>query len=625
MIIAVASGKGGTGKTTVATNLAAALAMPGQPVTYVDCDVEEPNGHIFLAPTFEARSEVTVPVPEVDQERCTSCGACRAACRFSAIMVFPRRVMVFPKLCHGCGGCQLACPEQAIREVPRPIGVIETGTAGAVDFVHGRLEIGEAMAPPLIREVLRAVPGTGTVIVDAPPGTSCPVIESIRPADVVVLVTEPTPFGVNDLALAVAMVRELGRPFGVVINRAGSGDRTVYEYCEAQQIPILLEIPDDLEIARAYSRGDLAVSVRPELAPGLRALHRRASRLAGRGMVVRRSSPLAGPPPIESSVVPPTALLPEGVQPSGTELAVISGKGGTGKTSVAAALATLAESVSIADCDVDAADLHLVLDPEVRGRWPFSGGHHAAVDTERCFGCGVCQDHCRFDAIEFDEEQEVFRIDPIACEGCGVCADMCPEEAIALLPSDSGQWMVSTTRHGPMVHARLHIAQENSGKLVSLVRRENNALATQRDLELSIVDGSPGIGCAVIASVTGAALALVVTEPTRSGLHDLERVAELTRQLGVQTAVCINKHDINPELAIEIEATAARLGLPVVGRIRYDRAVTAAQVQRQTVVEAGDSPAARDVHDLWQQIRRLLPDRRDRDRVTEQPRLSGAG
>jgi MinD superfamily P-loop ATPase len=265
MKIAIASGKGGTGKTTVAVNLARILSRR-ELVQYVDCDVEEPNGHLFLHPTLTYSAPVTIPVPEVNAERCTRCGACSRLCQYHAIAVLPTFTMVFPELCHGCGGCMRVCPEEAITEVGRPIGVVERGMAGAVGFVHGRLNVGEAMSPPLIRAVQTYAGLHATVILDAPPGTSCPVIAAIRPCDVVVLVTEPTAFGLHDLTLAVEMVRALSRPMGVVINRADMGDDRVERYCAREGIPIWGRIPHDRLIAEAYSRGDMAVDVLPETA-----------------------------------------------------------------------------------------------------------------------------------------------------------------------------------------------------------------------------------------------------------------------------------------------------------------------------------------------------------------------
>ncbi len=264
MQIAIASGKGGTGKTTVATNLALAAARLGRSIAYLDCDVEEPNGHIFLKPEITDRKAVGSPVPQVDAEKCTLCGECGEICQYSAIVRVGEKVLVYPELCHGCGGCSLVCPADAITEVSREIGVLETGAAGDVRFTHGLLNIGEAMSPPLIRAVKSTAVESELTIADAPPGTSCPVIEAVRGADFVILVTEPTPFGFHDLKLAVEMVRELRLPFGVVINRAGLNGEDTRSYCSARRIPILQEIPDDRRLAEAYSRGVMACDALPE-------------------------------------------------------------------------------------------------------------------------------------------------------------------------------------------------------------------------------------------------------------------------------------------------------------------------------------------------------------------------
>jgi len=282
MRIAIASGKGGTGKTTVAVNLACVLADNGQTVQYLDCDVEEPNGHIFLKPEITATEPVGIPVPVVDEEKCTGCRKCAEVCQYHAIAVL-KKPLVFAELCHGCGGCALVCPERAIREQDRTIGVVETGRAGNVAFVQGRLNVGEPMAPPLIRAVKKKASGDGVAIMDAPPGTSCPVVATVRDADYVLLVTEPTPFGLNDLRLAVEMIRQLGIPHGVVINRADSGDRRVRDFCTAETIPILLEIPDDRRVAEAYSRGHMAVRVLPEWSDSMLKLWGQVKVSVGRG------------------------------------------------------------------------------------------------------------------------------------------------------------------------------------------------------------------------------------------------------------------------------------------------------------------------------------------------------
>jgi len=293
------------------------------------------------------------------------------------------------------------------------------------------------------------------------------------------------------------------------------------------------------------------------------------------------------------------------------QLVVISGKGGTGKTSIVAAFAALAENSVLADCDVDAADLHLVLEPTIVTREEFSGGARARVVIDRCTACGKCEEVCRYDAVLHDGPanelaESTFRVDPIACEGCGVCAWFCEDRAIEFAPAVNGEWYNSETRHGPMVHARLGVAEENSGKLVSLVRTRATKIAEERDLDLVIIDGSPGIGCPVIASITGADLVMVVTEPTLSGMHDLERVMKLTKHFGVETVVCINKRDLNEKIACEIEQLSSEHGLAVVGSVRYDRAFTEAQIHRQSIVEFSREGAAADIEQTWKAVRRLL-------------------
>ncbi|MDD5063533.1 MAG: ATP-binding protein [Phycisphaerae bacterium] len=289
------------------------------------------------------------------------------------------------------------------------------------------------------------------------------------------------------------------------------------------------------------------------------------------------------------------------------EIVVISGKGGTGKTSIVASFAALAKNAVLADCDVDAADLHLILQPDIKQTSNFSGGKRASVITEKCVGCGRCEEVCNFNAPLFngpanEVAERTYTIDPIACEGCKVCVKFCPVDAIEFKDAVNGQWFVSDTRFGPMVHAKLGIAQENSGKLVSLIRKEAKRIAAEQDKSFVIVDGSPGIGCSVIASITGADLVLVVTEPTLSGQHDLDRVVELTGHFGIPTAICINKYDINTKIAEAIETKAGERNLDVVGKISYDTEVTRAQLVAKSVVEYSNGRPREQIVSLWQRI-----------------------
>ena len=306
------------------------------------------------------------------------------------------------------------------------------------------------------------------------------------------------------------------------------------------------------------------------------------------------------------------------------EIVVISGKGGTGKTSIVAAIAALAGEVVTADCDVDAADLHLLLDPKVLRKETFSGGKRASIDPVLCTGCGKCEELCRFGAVfrtsnpgggqsgvssdgprtgvEVSGHAE-YSIDGIACEGCGVCAYFCPAGAIAFEEVENGVWYISQTRYGPMVHAHLNAGEENSGKLVTVVRNHAKRIADERGIDTVLIDGSPGIGCPVIASITGADLVLAVTEPTMSGVHDLERVVRLTQHFGIEAMVAVNKADINSDITASIEEFVRREGLTLAGRIRYDGAVTEAQIRGRSIVEVSDGPTTRDVKRIWNQMR----------------------
>jgi len=280
VIIAVASGKGGTGKTLVATSLALSLVNE-KSVQFVDCDVEEPNAHIFLKPSLSYTEVVSIPVPKLDEAKCTYCGKCAEVCAYNTIAVFPKRVLIFPELCHGCGACSYLCPEDALSEINKAMGIVEIGQSEGIDFIHGKLTVGEAMATPVIREVKRHINRKKLTIIDVAPGTSCPVVEAVRGSDFCLLVTEPTPFGLSDLALAIDVVKELNIPCGVVVNRDGTGESNVEEHCLEEDIPILLRIPLDIEIARLYSRGITLVEGMPQWQEAFLKLYNDIEQIAG--------------------------------------------------------------------------------------------------------------------------------------------------------------------------------------------------------------------------------------------------------------------------------------------------------------------------------------------------------
>lgn len=283
------------------------------------------------------------------------------------------------------------------------------------------------------------------------------------------------------------------------------------------------------------------------------------------------------------------------------EIVVISGKGGTGKTSLTASFAVLSKNAVIADCDVDAADLHLVLSPEIRKREEFRCGREAVIRGNDCTGCGKCLEACRFDAV-INQNNSVFMIDSTSCEGCGVCVEICPAKAIDFPERVNGEWYISDTRCGPMVHACLQPGGENSGKLVSKVREAAREVAEKEKRDMVIVDGPPGTGCAVIASLTGASGVLIVTEPTLSGVHDLRRILQLTKHFEIDSSVCVNKWDLNPEITEQIESEVSGQGVGFAGRVRYDNSITAAQIRKMAVVELDESPAGKDIRAVWEKL-----------------------
>lgn len=602
MVITIASGKGGTGKTTFAVNLAYALAQRGERVRLLDCDVEEPNDHLFVHPVFTKEESVNVPKPLWDPDKCIGCGKCAGGCNYNAIAVVKGKVLIFNELCHSCGVCSYVCPQGALTEKDTVIGKVQVAPDhNPFFFAHGMLNIGEALAPNVVRSVKRYLDPQAINIIDASPGTACPVVEAVEASDAVLLVTEPTPFGLNDLKLAVGLALKSGVPVGIIVNRSDGEDKIIADYANNIGLPITGRIPFKREYAEVYAKGEILADEFPELRRNLNEIYDQ----------MLTASP---PQPAEEILEVDhgnSEPFPKGSSDNYKEITVISGKGGTGKTTVVSSLAHLAENKILADNDVDAADLHLLLAPLVREGHDFFGGSKAEIVAEKCVSCGKCAEACHFNAIRFDgpgnDVAEVtYRIEPLACEGCGLCSLVCPAGAIKSEKNLAGRWYVSQTEYGPMVHARLGIAEENSGRLVAQVRDYAARLGDDLKKELIIGDGPPGTGCPVIASVSGADLVVVVTEPTVSGVHDLERALNLAAHFGVPAEVVINKVDLNPEQVELIKNITREYGCRVIGTIPFDRDVNDALMAGKTVIEYGKGKAEEAIRKLWIEIQKRI-------------------
>jgi MinD superfamily P-loop ATPase len=609
MNIAISSGKGGTGKTFISTNIAYVLSEQGKKVSYLDCDVEEPNGHLFLKPEIHTEEDVTLVAPYgVDAEKCINCGKCAEACNYNAIAVINDKVLFFSQLCHVCGGCKIVCPVGAVLERERKIGVMRHGKSGMIDVHYALLKTAEGgMSPRLVKKV-KEFAGEGINILDSSPGTACPVVETVKEADLCVLVTDPTPFGINDLKLAVDMARDIGQEPVIVVNRAEYYNNELKDYCEKEELEIIGEIPDDRRIAETYSVGGIVAGKIPGYSDIFKKIAFKMIELAGEKKPVKKNNAERGISDGRHKEAERAGkyVMPEGaIKPK--ELVVISGKGGTGKTSILASFAALSKKAIISDCDVDAADLHLVLSPRIRESGNFSGGVRVEINSDICTGCGECEKACRFSAIKEDPAAEKkFFVDPVACEGCGVCYLVCRDGAVKVEDAINGEWYTSETRFGPMSHAKLGVAEENSGKLVTLVRNKAALLAYEFKRNEALIDGSPGTGCPVIASLTGADYALIVTEPTVSGVHDLMRVLELTKHFGIPSGIVVNKYDLNEDMTDKIRAISGEYGAEFMGAVPYDKKVTEAQMRKLSVVEFSNGPVTQRIEEIWRKVSKIF-------------------
>ena len=592
MQIAVASGKGGTGKTLVATNLAVVLGA-----AYVDCDVEGANGHLFLKPLIAEQRPAEAAVPHATDD-CTGCGACARACRFGAIAALKTGVLVFNELCHSCGACLQVCPADALHWTSQRLGQVRTGTyrigrAPVLPFADGELAIGQVRASAVIEQVKAAVAEAPHAVLDCPPGCSCAVAEAVRGADLCLLVTEPTPFGLSDLEKALGLVRYLGIPHAVILNRSDLAGTDVPAFCRKHGVPIVMELRHDMAVARACAEGRL---VAVEMAPYRRSFETLAEAIDSKVLdVCPAPSDMARHDVVlAEDGLPGVAVTADADGCRAVKVAIVSGKGGTGKTSLAASLAALRSPIAVADADVDAANLHLLLRPTDETPTPFSGAYVALIDPEKCRGCGVCANECRFEAITLTPRATV---DPLRCEGCGLCALVCPladapdEMPVRIVPRLSGHAYAGTAAAGPMARGELLPGGEASGKLVTLVRTLAESRAADARAEWVLIDASPGTGCPVNAALAGCGFAIIVTEPTQGALHDLERAMDLTAWFGVRAAVVINKSDIWPHMAEHICAACRSRGTEVIGHVPFDPQVPE-NLSRGVIPVLGDGPGA---------------------------------
>ncbi len=604
MIISIASGKGGVGKTLVATCLASVMADT-QPVCYIDCDVEAPNAHLFLKlDNVKSTEEFLSCIESIDLQKCTVCGKCVKVCYFNALAVGKKTAMTFPELCRWCGACSQVCPSDALVTGQRKIGTTFHGRAGNIQLLWATLAAGAGgMTVRLIEQLKNQARNEPLVILDSPPGTSCSAVHTIRGADRVVLVADPTRFGQYDFKLSVHLCRSINIEPLVIINRAQLGDLAgLRDWCRTHHLHILAELPDSREIADLYSQGILPVerigNLRQQFADIAHALIQLPpQKTAADKPVITlpwQTAPVTITETNEFATLSPTTAP--------IEITVVSGKGGTGKTSLCACFAQLAKS-TVADCDVDAADMHLLLEPSVMESGVFYGGRMMQIDPVVCIGCGRCAQICQWKAIT-KTDGSPFSIAQQDCEGCGACLLVCPVNAISTQTTEDGTWYWSSTRFGFMSHAMLEPGRENSGKLVTLVRKQAvNRGSQQNEHPVILLDGSPGTGCPVIASIGGATAAIIVTEPTVSGLHDLERILELTEHFRIRTGIIINKSDLNMDITQKIKNMAAAHKTDLLGQLPYDATFVQAQQAGKTLLEyQPDGETSQAIRMIWKRI-----------------------
>ena len=597
MKICIASGKGGTGKTTIAVSLASYFAEDLKQTTrLVDCDVDAANAYLFVHMDADRSEPAYVQKPRVNEDLCTGCGACASACQYNAISIIVGKPLIFDELCHSCGACEYVCPVDAISFNDKAIGMYHfiDNDKSKFKLSWGELNIGEVQAPEMIRQLKQMTDDTEITLYDASPGAGCPVRETMLGSDIVLLVTEPTPFGLNDLKMAAALAIEMGIPTGIIVNRSRSEKDIISDFSNESGIPLIGRIPFKRAYASTCSEGKVLLSEHDELRPNFETIVEGLQNLKS---TVRLPEFQVTQFAKQDLYQPSNKKKPEAVK----EFVILSGNGGTGKTTLSAALAGLTRDSLFFDADVDASNLPILLKGKRISEKRFIGGKKAVINNNLCNRCGACVSACHFNAIEDDGNK--INIISEACEGCEFCTMVCPQDAIKMEEAETGYVFLSQSAQGPVSHAFLHIGEENSGKLVSQVRDQAYSVVCEEDLQQIIGDGPPGTGCPVIAATTGADFAIIVTEPSMSGVHDMMRAVRLAKHFQLNSMMIINKSDMNLEQNQRIHDFCREENITVLGEIPFDETVEQALSEEKSIMEFGQSKAAMAIEKIYQKLK----------------------
>ncbi len=594
MKITIASGKGGTGKTTLALSLASYFAKELKLSTHlVDCDVDAANAHLFMSKEPDRSENAYVKKASVNEDICDGQGLCATSCKYNAITVLLNKPLIFEELCHSCGACEYVCPNHAMSLKPKAIGKFHfIDKDQPFKLSWGELNIGEVQAPEIIRQ-LKNMPNEETItIYDASPGAGCPVRETMLGSDLVLLVTEPTPFGLNDLKMAAALAAQIKIPTAIIVNRSRGEQDIITEFSRESGVPIIGRIPFDKRYARSCSEGKILMEEHGELKIEL-------GRITGQILEgIKQQEELPALKVTQFSEQQIYERQGQSKAKDCNEFVIMSGKGGTGKTTLSAALAEMTNDTLFFDADVDASNLPIMLKGKRISEKRFIGGQKAVINGDKCTHCDLCRQNCHFNAI--NEEHMI--IDE-ACEGCGFCTLLCPEDAIVMEDTETGYVFLSESVRGPVSHAFLHVGEENSGKLVSQVKEQSYAVAHEKELKQILGDGPPGTGCPVIAATTGADLAIIVTEPGMSAVHDMKRAVKLCKHFNLHATLVINKSDMNSDQKEEIIKFCSKEKITVLGEIPFDESVEHALREEVSVIHYSNSDAAKSIKNIYNKLK----------------------